>query len=165
MAISLKEAHSLDHLIFVPSGENPLKQGKKKASRKDRLNMLKIALKGISDVSISTDELDREGPSYMIDTVRHLQKKHPKTKFFLLIGEDIAGQLNQWKHYPELKKAATFLVAKRGGNTSSVPLFDVSSTVIRERLQKGQFVGHLLDKKVLQYIQKHGVYAYPKKAK
>jgi len=157
MAISLKEAHHLDHLIFLPAGQNPQKIGRQTASKEHRLKMLKIALKGVPDVSIDTTDLDRDGPSYMIDTVAILKKKYPKAQFFLLIGEDLVPQLSSWKSADKLLEQVTVLTASREVKKKT-PLFDVSATDIRKRLQAGKYVGHLLDKAVLRYIQKHGVY-------
>lgn len=149
MAIQLKEKHRLDHLLFIPAGQNPKKIGKKTASKKQRLKMLQIALKGVPDASIDCCELEREGPSYMIDTIEILKEKYPKARFFLLIGQDLEEEIASWKRADELLSQVTLLIA---------PRTDISSTEVRKRLKAHKYVGHLIDKAVLHYIQKEGIY-------
>lgn len=177
VAITLKEAHKLDHILFVPAKENPLKKKRPHASEKERLKMLKMALKGVPDCSVLTSELEREGPSYMIDTIRELQKKRKGVKFFLLLGEDLLSELTSWKEVHELLKIAPPLVAQRCSSSlhgpwekdpflkkvvlqgkTQTPLFDVCATEIRKRFKKKMFCGHLVYKAVLRYIENNRIY-------
>ncbi|MDB6081187.1 MAG: putative nicotinate-nucleotide adenylyltransferase [Chlamydiia bacterium] len=179
IAIALKEAHYLDHVYFVPTHTNPQKQGVTAASSEHRLKMLRSALRGIADCSILTLELNRPGPSYMIDTVRELKKdkRFKEAELFLLMGEDLLQRFSEWKSPQELVQYCQPLVAKRSGaeltgdwqkdpelrdailrGITETPLYDVSATNIRERLKNGLFCGHLVDRSVLLYIKKERLY-------
>src|SRR5207244_3092000 len=75
MALALKEAHKLEEVLFIPANVNPKKQESVLTPAEHRLNMLKLALKDVPGCAVSTVELEREGPSYMIDTLHVLKKK------------------------------------------------------------------------------------------
>jgi nicotinate-nucleotide adenylyltransferase len=181
IAVALKEAHRLDHVFFVPAYINPQKQNKQSASSLDRLKMLQLALRSVPDCSILTLELERMGPSYMIDTLRTMkaQKKFKDSQLFLLCGEDLLQKFSQWKLPQEIIELAPPLIAKRSGTIlprnwgrgkdsaleeallhgmTDTPLFDVSATEIRQRLKRGQYCGHLLNQAVYRYIIQQKLY-------
>lgn len=181
MAIALQEAHKLDRVLFVPANVNPQKQEHVTVAAQHRLNMLKIALKGVSACSIIDLELKRAAPSYMIDTLFALKKmkRYKEAEFFLLMGADLLAQLAAWKSPHELIQLAPPLIAMRQGvkidkdwpsmqdpllkeailkGITQTPLYDVSATEVRNRLKNGLFCGHLVDKAVLRYIQRHHLY-------
>ena len=179
MAVSLKEAHKLDEILFIPANVNPQKQGLPLTDATHRLNMLKLALQDVPNCSIETIELNREGPSYMIDTIKALKKKkvHKNSTFFLLFGEDILPQFTEWKEPHELCKLAKPLIARRHGvgffgaweedpilkaeimkGITNTPLFDISATEIRKRIKEALFCGHLISKEIQKYIQKSKLY-------
>ena len=179
VAIRLQEAHKLDQVLFVPANVNPQKKGHSVASSEQRINMLKIALRGIPGFSICDLELKRDGPSYMIDTVRELKnmRRYQEAQFFLLMGEDLLLQFCDWKDPHELVQLAPPLIAMRSlqkskgvsmlgallqaaidNGMTQTPLYDVSATEVRDRLKKGLFCGHLVDKAVLRYIRCHELY-------
>jgi nicotinate-nucleotide adenylyltransferase len=178
MAIALKEAYHLDHIFFIPAQINPLKKNRPLASSKDRVHMLKLALRGIPDCSILTLELKRSGPSYMIDTIRALKKKYPKADFYLLLGEDVLSQITKWKDVHELFELAPPVIARRPGCVhtgkwkrdkmlaqaiqkgfrADVFVGNVSSTDVRKRLKRGLFCSHVVHQDVLKYIKRKKLY-------
>jgi nicotinate-nucleotide adenylyltransferase len=177
LACSLAEAHTLDSVLFIPTNKNPLKN-RVLADAHHRVAMLTFALKG-TDFSIYMGELERKPPSYMIDTVRGLMATRPAS-YHLLIGSDIVEELTKWKSYEELLALAPPLVALRGRErfedllgrlplpktafellekgVTETPLFDISSTYVRERLEKGLYCGHLLHADVYDYIKRNRLY-------
>ncbi len=182
VAVNLKEAHGLDRVLFIPANSNPQKTVMPIASGDDRLRMLKLTISGIPGFAMTNMEVRREGPSYMIDTIHELKLtgRYRGAEFFLLMGEDLVGDLLHWKQAYELIQEAPPLIARRLGHDSlaqiqdaafstefagviargvtETPLLDISSTDIRRRVQAGLFCGHLVDRRVLRYIEKHNLY-------
>jgi len=162
LVVHLLEAHQLDIVYIVPASINPHKINSPITSR-HRLQMLKKAFLSVPKCQILDLELKRKGPSYTIDTVLELKKKGmvgPKDALFLLLGEDQLEGLNTWKEHKQLMALCTPLVARRKAAHSIVdmPYFDISSTVVRKRLKKKQYCGHLLPKDVYNYILKQKLY-------
>ncbi len=172
VACALYEKHHLDTVYFVPTQLNPLKE-RTLADAMHRVNMLEYALAG-TPFRVVTDELDRPPPSYMIDTVEHLLEKE-QAHYFLLLGADAAHRITEWKSYQRLLQLAQPLIASRSMHSlpqnqevgqlfsegwTKTPLFDISSTECRQRLAKGLFCGHLLDRQVYQYIITNRLYGY-----
>lgn len=179
IAIGLQEAHGLDHILFVPAKINPLKTVVQPTSSEHRLKMLQLTLKDVPHCSVSTLELERPSPSYMIDTVLELKKKKKfaSAALFLILGEDLLSTITQWKSVHELLRLAPPLIAQRNclpidgpwqndpelkkiicNGITKTSLFDVSSTEIRLRVKKNLFCGHLLDKATLRYIYRQQLY-------
>lgn len=179
VAIALKEAHALDHVYFLPANINPQKQNSKSASSEHRCQMIKIALRGVPGCSLLSLEVDRPGPSYMVDTLRALKTKKPfkNSELFLLLGEDQLAQFTEWKEPHEIITLCMPLIARRSHSApqgawqqdpelkeiillgmTETPFFDISATDVRKRLKEGAFCGHLVNKAVLHYIHKHKVY-------
>ena len=111
--------------------------------------------------------MEREGPSYTVDTVELLKKRHPEDEFFFMIGADMVEYLPKWHRIDDLLQMITFIGMKRPGYTGSttysllfadVPAFDVSSTLIRQRIMQEKPVDYLLPKAVERYIKEHHLY-------
>lgn len=146
LAVQLLEAHKLKKILFCPALCSPFKTEKPPiASPQHRLAMLQLALDH-PQFEITTLELDRISPSYAIDTIRALQIKGLR----LLLSEEAAARLDQWKETQELVRLAPPLIGPRE--------IQISSTQIRDRLKKRLYCGHLVPAKALQYIEKHQLY-------
>ena len=105
LAIQLMEIHQLDEVIWMPAYCSPFKTSTPPhASPEDRAAMLKAALEGIPRFRISTLEIERNGPSYTIDTVRALSSENASLR--LLLSEEAAAHFNQWKEAGELLRLA-----------------------------------------------------------
>ncbi len=175
LAISIKEATKLDHIYFSPAHFSPEKKDQlPTASKKARKEMTQLAIEGIEGFSLLEEELDREGPSYTIDTIQNLIAEHPQVQFHLILGEDILEGLLQWKEIEKLLELAPPLVGTRSGaqipqltpqvhqaiekGKIEVSPMEISSTALRERLFQKKFSGHLVPSKVLDYIEMHKLY-------
>lgn len=168
LAIALKESCKLDEVLFVPAGLSPFKENRPPVVSSDhRLAMVKIAIAPIEGFQVLDWELVRKGPSYTIDTVRKL-KADLFAELHLLLGEDHLASFHLWKEADVLMSLAPPLVGSRDTqsavvqkiNASSfkIPLFDISSTVVRKRLFQKKYCGHLVPNKVLEYIEIHSLY-------
>lgn len=175
LAINLLEIHQLDHIYFSPANFSPTKQTTLPVSpNKARKEMTRLAIEGIEQFSLLDIEMEREGPSYTIDTIRDLIKRHKGVQFHLILGEDVLEGLPQWKEVEELLKLAPPLTGTRAldklpelpqvirkmvdqGRTD-IPSMDISSTDLRKRLSKKMYCGHLIPAKVLDYIHAHDIY-------
>ena len=163
----------LDHLIFMPSGIPPHKQYKGMASAHDRAEMVRLALDGQDQFSLSLFELERSGKSYTVDTLQALRKDMGENSvLFLIIGADNAVDMRSW-HNPEgVLDLAQVLVAERPGFDRShidpilktkmqfvkTPLLEISSTMIRERVQMGWPIQYWVPSAVVEYIEAHHLY-------
>ena len=117
-------------------------------------------------------ELQREGPSYTVDTVRALRSAHPGAEIFLIIGADQFGKLHTWREPAELASLARLVVMAREGEDPGridpgvevsyevVPVtrVDLSSSAIRERVRAGRPIRYLVRKPVRRIIAQEGLY-------
>lgn len=175
LARSLLEKHHLDHVFFSPANFSPEKGSvPPKASTKDRKAMVQLAIEGIEEFSLIDLELEREGPSYTIDTIQFLMKEYPEEQFYLILGEDVLEGLPRWKEIDTLLELAPPLVGTRPnakipklppliqktiekGKTAITPM-EISSTDLREGLSQKKAYTDLIPPKVLDYIHTHRLY-------
>ncbi len=155
---------SLDRVIFIPAAESPFKMNHSSASAADRLAMVQLAI--LDELAFIVDplEIDREAPSYTIDTARAYQAKHPADTLFFLVGEDHVETLSKWNEFEELDKLVRFAILSR----SDLPLkvgypvvrrrFDLSSTEIRNRVANDLSISYLVPDNVMRYIQERKLY-------
>ena len=161
---------ALDKVVFVPAGISPFKQEDESASSPDRLNMLRLALEGDDRFAISTYEIDKEGVSYTIDTIRALQEEYGDTaELFFLTGSDSAEGMTMWKDIDEILDLATFVIATRPGwgersayedrvKRVLIPSVEVSSSDIRDRVRKRMPIDYLVPREAVRYIRNKGLY-------
>lgn len=178
LALSMLESHGLDQVWFVSAHISPHKlQEPPMAGDSDRLEMVRLALLPFDKFVLRDDEIQRKGSSFTIDTVKTLLQSHPNKKFFLLLGDDALAGLPRWKEVMELLSLAPPLSGSRCISGPSVitsfspelkrvvekgwtdiPILDISSTYLRNRLKKRLYCGHLVPDKVLEYIYKKELY-------
>jgi len=174
LAITIFEQVELDLILFCPALVSPTKQHAPPiASPEHRLNMVRIGLEGLPFCRAYEVELNRPPPSYTVDTIRGIEAE----KIKLIVHEDVAYTLDQWKEAEELLRLAPPLVGSAFGldgeklsrlprsmgvtlcaGVYRIPLMDISSTVIRDRLRRGRYCGHLLPEKVVDYIHQNRLY-------
>jgi len=167
LAQAALEELDLDRLVFIPAEVSPYKkEHPPHVTPGDRLEMIRLAIDGESRFSVDDRELQREGPSYTIETVRSLMGDYPGVRFIYLIGADNVADLSGWQESDELKSLIDFAVFTRADTReekmSDFPLIrrriDISSTEIRERLAKGHSVRYFLPPFVQDYITTHRLY-------
>jgi nicotinate-nucleotide adenylyltransferase len=157
---------NLDLLYIVPVGTPCHRCDREFASGKDRFNMVKLAFKDNSKIIPCDYEISSEEISYTYDTLLKIQNIHPNSLIFEIIGEDSAEYLHTWKNYEKMKKLCEFAYFKRKGYRSnnselleiSSPLFNVSSTTIRENIKNNKPLGEFLISEVEEYIRNNKLY-------
>jgi nicotinate-nucleotide adenylyltransferase len=126
---------------------------------------------------VCTLEIDRGGISYTADTMRHLHTELPTAQLFFMIGADAVRDVPRWREPAEIFRRATPLVVRRAGQPTpdlmaltalcspehapqlvEMPLVDVSSSQIRQRLASKEPIDGLVPPAVAQFIQEHGLY-------
>lgn len=155
---------SLDRVIFIPAAESPFKVNHSSASAADRLAMVRLAVQGEPAFAVDSLEIEREAPSYTIDTARDYHTRYPRDTLFFLVGEDHLEALPKWNEFRELDRLVQFAILSR----SDLPLkveypvvrrrFDLSSTEIRNRVANDLPISYLVPDDVLRYIQERKLY-------
>lgn len=167
----------VSRVIFLPSGNPPHKHAGL-ADKEDRYRMTRLAIKGEANMSVSREEIDREGVIYTVDTLARLKKTLPQAQMEYLIGADTVHQLRTWRRIDEVIRLCGFLVMMRPGEDEAETLAamrawrergarmtlmagrleDVSSSEIRARLLAGDNAKELLPQAVADYIHAHRLY-------
>jgi len=172
LASDAREALSLDRLIFIPAGAQPLKVNTPPvASARDRLEMVRLAVADDANYSVDDTEIGRKGLSYTVDTLEHLSERYPGAKLFLLLGEDSLRSFDQWREPQRIMELASLAVMRRdsaslegvkpipsGVLEVSTRRVDVSSTEIRERLRAGKSIKGFVPESVERFVEARGLY-------
>lgn len=162
------EFTDLDEVWFVVTPHNPLKDVGKLTDDYIRLKMVRMALTGYDKLKASDVEFHLSRPSFTIDTLRFLQKKHPDAEFSLIIGGDNWNDFNKWKSYDQLRQEFRILVYPRLGkeilmyqeNVQIVhaPIIEISSTFIRDNIKAGKDMRAFLPEKVWELVVENELY-------
>ena len=153
----------LDRVYFVPARHSPLKLEGPIASAEDRLAMLTAAIAGEPRFRVSTVELDREGPSFTVDTLEALRGEG---ELFLILGSDAYADFERWREPSRIRDLATVVLAARPGAPNAPdgvrildsPLMDISSRELRARAARGRSLRYLVVEAALRYIEEHRLY-------
>ncbi|HKM57598.1 MAG TPA: nicotinate-nucleotide adenylyltransferase [Chthoniobacterales bacterium] len=155
---------SLDRVIFIPAAESPFKPNHTNTSAKDRIAMVQLAIEGEPTFSVDPLEIERESPSYTIDTARTYRDRHPDEELFFLVGEDHLATLPRWNEFEELDRLVRFVILSRSDEPlkAKYPVvhrrFDLSATEIRNRVANDLSISYLVPERVLRYIEKKKLY-------
>jgi nicotinate-nucleotide adenylyltransferase len=168
----------LDVVVFVPVGRAPHRTIEQDPGAEVRLTLVEHAAAADSRFAVSRIEIDREGLSYTVETLRAIREASPDDELFLILGGDQAAALPAW-HDPEgVLSLATAAVVERAehrraeiaervrsicGDDRAVffdmPRIDVSSTLIRRRAAAGQPIRYLVPDKVANFIGAQSLYS------
>src|SRR5262245_48826648 len=115
LAVQLLEIHRLDEVLFCPAYCSPLKTAAPPhASGQHRFEMVRVALEEVPHFRITSYEVDRNDPSFTIDTLRMIQGEgRGEMKFRLLLSEEAATHFDQWKDFRDLIRLAPPLIGTR----------------------------------------------------
>lgn len=160
------EQAGIDRILLVPAARPPHKRVSDLAPGLHRLRMARAAVEGLERVTVSDMEFQRSGPSYTVDTLRELKRRHPGTRLTLLIGQDTLRELDGWKEPARLKALASLAVYRRPGCRPAGrrvrwvegPRLDISGRQIRERRRHGLSIRFWVPLPVEKYIVRHGLY-------
>lgn len=157
----------VDEIWLIPCKKHAF--NKELASAKDRIAMIKLAIKYIPNAKICRIELKSKGKNYTIGTIRKLKRKHKKFKFFFVAGSDILCEIKKWRSYKQLLSEIEFIVPKRknykikkvkGMRIKAIINANnrISSTEIRGRMREGKSIKNLVPKDVEKFIKERRLY-------
>ncbi len=166
----------LDGVIFVPTGQPWMKEHEVVSPTEDRYLMTVIATASNPLFRVSRMEVDRDGPTYTVDTLRGMKAElGTETDLYFVTGADAVVEIFQWKDPGELFELAHFIAATRPGydiagfsahapskhpgiTVMNVPALAISSTDIRARIAASRPIRYLVPEGVKSYIEKAGLY-------
>lgn len=167
--------YRLDKILFIPSA-NPPHKSNVLTSAKHRFNMALLATCSNPHFEVSSIEMERQGPSYTIDTIKELKQIYgDKAELYFIIGADSIKELPTWHNIDELLTLCHFVATRRPGyepdlklveedykdadiRVLETPELEISSTDIRRRIKKGYSIQYITTEQVQQYIRKEGLY-------
>ncbi|WP_423230622.1 nicotinate-nucleotide adenylyltransferase [Clostridium homopropionicum] len=162
----------LDMIIFMPSGKPPHKTNKIITDPKIRIELVKAAIDKENKFTISSYEIEKLGLSYTYETLEYYKALEPDTEWYFITGTDCLMDIRTWKNIDRIFKSCKFVVFNRSGyfkkkvieqknniekeyGTSiiylDIPVIDISSTEIRNKIKESKEISYLVPKKV-EYI-------------
>lgn len=170
---------ALDAVCFIPAGQPPHKRGLPVSPAADRLAMVRLAITGNSAFSVSTMEIEREGPSYTVETLAAMRREvGVDCTLFFIVGGDALPDLLTWRDPERLLELAMLVVVSRPQaptvNLAQLsrqlpglvtrltqvagPQFAVSGTEIRQRVSQGLPIRYQVPEAVWHYITERRLY-------
>ena len=163
----------LDEVVFVPTGHPWQKVAGAVSPAEHRYLMTVIATASNPRFTVSRVDIERNGPTFTVDTLRDLKRQRPEADLFFITGADVMAEILTWKGAEELWQLAHFVgvtrpghdlaapVGSSGVNLLEVPAMAISSTDCRARVAEHKPVWYLVPDGVVQYINKYGLYLGP----
>ncbi len=168
-ASEVAAALNLDQVVFVPTGAPSQKE--EVTGGEHRYLMTVIATAANPRFMVSRVDIDRDKPTYTVDTLRDLKSQYPDAELFFITGSDAIAQILSWHEAAKLWDLAHFVAVSRPGHKLEipevpagavtfveVPALSISSTDCRNRVANGDPIWYLVPDGVVQYIGKHGLY-------
>jgi nicotinate-nucleotide adenylyltransferase len=167
----------LDAVVFVPTGQPWMKAERTVTPPEHRYLMTVIATASNPKFSVSRIDVEREGPTYTVDTLEGFRREvGPDPELYFITGADAILEIFQWKDPEEVLALAHFIAATRPGydiarfeqeastrhprvSVMNIPALAISSTDIRRRVRRGEPIAYLVPEGVQAYIGKMGLYA------
>ena len=160
----------LDKIWFVVSAQNPLKELSSLADNQTRYQLVQSAIQDNPDFYASDEEFSLPIPSYTVNTLAFFAEKYKDKEFSLIMGQDNLCVFDKWKDYNSILDNYNIYVYPRKGcsvtqfdnhphvHYVNALLIDISATFIRQRIKQGRSVRYLVCAKVLEQIEKKGLY-------
>ena len=175
----IREGLALDKVIFIPTGQPPHKDTSAVIDGIHRKAMTELAIEDNPYFFLSSIELDRKDKTYTIDTIKELKEQYKEHTFVMIMGPDSLMSIESWKDSSKLLKEIDFIVADRVSRENKeiskeikrlnlkynidikqldIPLLEISSTQIRDRLKRNKSIKYLVKENVYRYILKNDLY-------
>ena len=178
LASNARHDLELDEVWFIPAGDPYRKADSKVSTAKNRLQMLEAALRGIDWAYVRTTEIDRQGPTYTIDTI--LQLPQTEDQWWFILGSDALADMEFWKDPEKIVDSVRLAVGRRPGSAHQdviaqleikiprikeridyvrMPEIEISSSDLRNRIRTGRPTEFLLQEEVSRVIDELQLYA------
>ncbi len=166
-------ALSLERVLFVPAGQPWQKERRDVTPARHRFAMTQLATDTNDQFEVSGIEMDREGPTYTIDTLHAIGEFYAGADLFFITGADATLEILTWKDPEEALDLATFVAVTRPGHdlgrlaslgyrdrivVLEIPALAISSTDIRRRVGEGRPIRYLVPDSVRTYIDEQQLY-------
>jgi len=172
LAQSAIEQLGLDKILFVPAFQSPFKAPIDGVTPEQRCELVALAISDNNKFELETFEVVRASVSYTADTVKHITERNPDDMLFLLMGADAFNDFHTWTKPEEIIRYAKIGVAQRPRHSIHLskhpfgtyamsfhmPLIDISSSAIRDRVQQGISIQYLVPWTVKTFIEAEGLY-------
>lgn len=171
-ALDVRHALALDRILLVVANLPWQKRGTRALTpAADRLAMVTAAVADLDGIEASALEIERGGESYTAETLETLASRTPAPELFLVVGDDVAGELHTWRRPEVVRDLATVVVVSRPGvvparlgpgwrhERVAIPEIGVSSTDLRQRLTAGRPVDFLIPAGAIRCIRERRLYA------
>ena len=162
---------SLDEVVFVPTGQPWQKAERPVTEAETRYLMTVIATADDPRFTVSRVDIEREGPTYTVDTLRDLHAQRPDAELFFITGADALGSILTWRDPHDVLDLAHLVAVTRPGHDVDaahlpegsativeVPALAISSTDCRQRVAHGAPIRYLVPAGVDRFIVKMGLY-------
>jgi nicotinate-nucleotide adenylyltransferase len=170
-AVNARAVLRLDRVLLVVANRPWQKSDRLLTPAETRLAMVEAAVADRDGLEASRIEIDRGGETYTADTLEHLHQADPDRRLYLVVGSDVAGELDTWKRPDVVARLATLAVVGRGGarppaigpqwrvEQVEMPALQISSSELRHRHRQGLPLDFLVPDAVIDVIHRHGLYA------
>jgi nicotinate-nucleotide adenylyltransferase len=179
IAEGVAEKLQLDKVMFIPTGDSPHKNSKDVTDKMHRLFMTQLATEDNPVFEVSSMEIQRKEICYTVDTAKLLKEEYPNSEIYYIVGADSLRDMKEWKNPKGFLKLLKIAACRRVVNNNTnldkwakeliesfnaditvvnLPLIELSSTEIRERIKSGKSVKYMLPDKVIEYINENRLY-------
>jgi nicotinate-nucleotide adenylyltransferase len=182
LAEQCREQARLDEVWFLPSAHHPFKADSTVTPFDQRVAMLRLAIRDVPKFSVCEIERDLAPPTYTANTLDALAERHPDSRWSFLLGSDALEELPTWHEPARIVERADFVVMARPGTAIpsvdelqgrmslrrsarlriqviDVPLIDLSSRDIRQRVSEGRSFRFMTPRAVEDFIRSHQLYS------
>lgn len=182
VALEAQKQLELRQVIFIPAGQPWMKSDRQITIAEHRVAMVRLAIRQYPGFSLSTMEIERQGPTLTVDTLRELNTAYDgRAYLFLILSWNTLTELPKWKEPEEIVRLATIVTAPRPGYKKpdldllegkipgithkliwlDKPVINISATSIRARVAHGKPISDMVAAKVAGYIRDNQLYAKP----
>ena len=170
----------LDRILFMPAGNPPHKKVREnRATDRQRVDMVRLAIASNPHFSLSLEEMHREGYTYTYRTLERLKDQNPDTEYYFILGADSLYTFDEWREPERILRVCTILVGTRNhtsdekldraiqhlekkyqGNIQKLESLniDISSKMIRSWIEEGRSLAYYVPDQVIDYIEKNKIY-------
>ena len=170
-AVNVRHTLQLDRVLVVVASQPWQKADRQVTPAEDRYALVEAAVGDVDGVEASRMEIDRGGASYTADTIAELAELHPDAELFLIVGADVADDLDTWDRIDAVRERTQLVVVNRPGapmpplmkgwraTQVEIPNLEISSTDLRARAGDGRPLDYLVPAAAVHCIKERGLYA------